>query len=85
MRVCELRLKEVVNIEDCKCLGCVADILFDPCSGCITDLVVPGPGKICGLFGRDTEYIIPWKQIIKIGPEIILVKICEDKFKKPCC
>ena len=50
MRICDLRQKEVINIKDCKRLGYVCDIEFDRKTGCITQLIVPGTGKICGLF-----------------------------------
>ena len=52
MRICDLKNKEVINVCDCKSLGCVVDIDFDECSGCITALIVPGPCRICGIFGR---------------------------------
>lgn len=45
MRFCELREKEVINCCSCKRLGCVADIEFDPCSGTIEAIIIPGPGK----------------------------------------
>lgn len=79
MRMYELREKEVVNVCDCKRLGCIADIIFDICTGCIEALIVPGPGRLGGLFGCDCEYIIPFECIKKIGPDIILVDICEEK------
>ena len=47
MRICDLRQKEVINIKDCKRLGYVCDIEFDRKTGCITQLIVPGTGKIC--------------------------------------
>ena len=28
-----------------------------------------------GLFGRETEYLIPWENIKKIGEDIILVEL----------
>ena len=43
-------------------------------------LIVPGPGKFCGFFGTDSEYVIPFACIKKIGPDIILVEIKEEKF-----
>ena len=55
MRVCDLHNKQVINTCDCKILGCVIDIDFDECSGCIKALIVPGPGRLCGLFGRDNS------------------------------
>ena len=47
---------------------------------CDRALIVPGPGKFCGFFGTDSEYVIPFACIKKIGPDIILVEIKEEKF-----
>lgn len=82
MRLCEFREKEVINCCDCKRLGCVVDIEFDCSCGQIEYIIVPGPGKICGFLGTDSEYVIPFSCIKKIGPDIILVEIKEEKFLK---
>lgn len=80
MRICDLREKEVINVCDCKCIGYVIDVDIDECTGLIRAIIVPGPGRIFGIFGRDFEYIIPWCDIVKIGPDVILVEIRkEDK------
>ena len=50
------------------------------CTGEIEAIVIPGPGKICGFFGTDCEYVIPFSCIKKIGPDIVLVEIKEEKF-----
>ena len=42
MRICELHNKQVINTCDCKILGCVADVEFNECTGCIKSLIVPG-------------------------------------------
>ena len=55
MRLCELKGKTVINDTDCCILGFVVDIDFDPSSGCILALIVPGPARLCGLLGRDFE------------------------------
>jgi len=81
MRLCELKEKEVVNIFNCRCLGFVVDIDIDPCEGCILALIIPGCGKIWGIFGRGSEMVIPWEQVVKVGPDIILVDIPEPKPK----
>ena len=47
-----MRDKEVINICDGKRLGCVMDLEFDACSGKIEKIIIPGPGKICGVFGN---------------------------------
>ena len=79
MRVCDLKQKEIINTCTCKSLGCPIDVEFDCHTGRIEALIVPGPGKICSLLGRDSEYIIPWDCILQIGEDIILVEIKEDK------
>lgn len=84
MRICELREKEVINICNCKCLGFVVDVDIDVCTGCVRALIIPGCGKMFGMFGRNNDLVIPWKQVIKIGPDIILVEIPEPKPPK-CC
>ena len=70
MRLSELRQKEVINIFTCNSLGCVCDVDFDDRNGCIRFLIIPGPGRFCGVFGRDTEFFIPWNSIRQIGKDI---------------
>lgn len=73
----ELRAKEVINIRDCKRLGKVSDFEFDECSGCIHKLIVPGnSNKLLNIFQCEQDYVIPYKNIRQIGPDIILVDIC---------
>jgi len=69
----DLRQKEIVNINDGARYGFVSDLELDPVQGRIIALVVPGPGRVLGVFGRDQEYRIPWEMITKIGDDIILV------------
>lgn len=84
MRVCDLRNKQVINACDCKILGCVVDIDFDECTGCICAIIVPGPGRLCSLFGRELEYIIPFQCVKKIGPDAVLVDVCLEKVTHKC-
>ena len=53
-------------------------------NGCILAIIVPGIPKLCGLFGRDTEYVIPFKCIKQVGDEIILVLVKEEDVIKKC-
>ena len=46
MSLSELRAKDVVNTLDGKRLGKVMDLEFDPCTGCVEALVVPGEFKV---------------------------------------
>lgn len=84
MKICNIRDKEVINVNTCKVLGFVSDIDFDVCTGCMVALIVPGPAKLCGMFGRDTEYVIPFKCVVRIGPDAILVDVCEEKVLEKC-
>ncbi len=79
MRICDLKQKEVINTCTCRCLGIPIDVEFECPEGRLTALIVPGPGKFCGIFGRESEYVIPWKCIRQIGADIILVDIDEEK------
>lgn len=81
MRFCEFQEKEVININNCRCLGCVRDLDIDEKDGCIIAIIILGPGKWCGCFGREFEFCIPWCKIVKIGPDIILVDIDENEVK----
>ena len=50
------------------------DLCIDTDTGRVTALMVPGPCRFLGLFGRDSDYIIPWCCIRRIGEDIILVE-----------
>lgn len=79
MRFCELQEKDVINVKDCKCFGRVRDLDLDECKGLICALIVPGPGKWFGCIGKEFELFIPWENVVKIGPDIILVDIDEKE------
>ena len=75
-RMYDLRQKEVINTNDGSRYGFVSDLDIDVTEGKIKSVIVPGPGRVLGVFGRDQEYKIPWDKIIKIGEDIVLVE-CE--------
>ena len=75
VRIYEMKQKEVVNVIDGTRLGYICDIVLDLETGNIIKIIVPGPGKVLGLFGKEMEYQIPWDSIKKIGEDIILVEI----------
>ncbi|MDD3413973.1 MAG: YlmC/YmxH family sporulation protein [Lachnospiraceae bacterium] len=79
MRYSELTNSEVVNIRTCRKLGYVCDLCFDCHSGQIQQLIVPGPCKFLGVFPGSSEYCINYSQIRQMGPDIILVDICEEE------
>ncbi|QEK11962.1 YlmC/YmxH family sporulation protein [Crassaminicella thermophila] len=71
----DLREKEIINIIDGRRLGFISDIEVNLEKGRIEALIVPGPGKILGIFGKDNDYVITWREIKKIGVDVILVEL----------
>lgn len=74
-RICDLKQKEVINVKDGCRLGYVSDVEIDLNCGCIQAIIVDGPCKIFGIFGKETEYIICWDDIKKIGDDIIIIDV----------
>ncbi|MCH5248951.1 MAG: YlmC/YmxH family sporulation protein [Lachnospiraceae bacterium] len=72
----EFKKKEVINLKNCQKLGRVTDFEFDECTGQIFKLVVSGNNKLAGFFSCEQDYIICYKDIKQIGPDIIIVDIC---------
>ena len=74
VRLTELRYREVINISDGTRLGFVSDAILDLTGGRVLALVVPGPARFFGRFGRESDYILPWESIARIGGDIVLIE-----------
>ena len=74
-RITELRDKEIINVCDGQRLGFVYDVMLNTESGQIVALIVPGPCRILGLFGRTDDYVIPWECIRRIGQDLSLIEV----------
>lgn len=72
-RIADLRHKEVVNIKDGTCLGCVNDVEIDTCCAKLVSIVIYGRLKCFGLFGRHDDIVIRWEDIEVVGEDTILV------------
>lgn len=72
-RMVELRYKEVINVCDGARLGYVGDVELVLPEGKANAIIVPGPCRFFGIFGRGEDYYIPWECIRQIGDDIILV------------
>jgi len=75
MRLSELRCKEIINVCTGQRLGYVCDADIEMPAGTLQALIVPGPCRFFGLFGREPDFLIPISCISRIGPDIILVDI----------
>lgn len=83
MRITQLHCKEVICINDGRRLGFVSDLDIRVPEGEVVAIVVPGPCRILGCFGRSDDFVIPWNCIKKVGPDIILVDIHPDDCRHP--
>ena len=72
-RFSDFQYKEVINVHTGQRLGFVSDAEVDVKEGRILSLIVPGPSRLCGVLGREDDYILPWSCICRIGEDIILV------------
>jgi YlmC/YmxH family sporulation protein len=75
MRFSELRCKEIINICNGQRLGYACDAEIEMPDGKLRALIVPGPCRFFGLFGREPDFLIPLDRISRIGTDIILVEI----------
>ena len=73
MRMRELRRKEVINITDGGRLGFVGDVDFHLPEGQAAALIIYGPARFFGLFGKGEDYSVSWDSIQRIGDDIILI------------
>ena len=74
MRLSDLQNKDVVNIEDGKKIGNIIDVIIDK-EGNMESLIVQKSKFITNLFSNKDEMEVKWKQIQKIGEDVILVSM----------
>ncbi|AST07622.1 MULTISPECIES: YlmC/YmxH family sporulation protein [Anoxybacillus] len=79
VKISELQQKDVVNVANGKRLGNIGDIDINLTTGQIEAIIIIGAGKVLGLFGRTDEIIIPWRDIVKVGADVILVRLDGDE------
>ncbi|OQR57926.1 YlmC/YmxH family sporulation protein [Bacillus sp. CDB3] len=75
IRISEFQMKDVVNVSDGKRLGNIGDIDFDIDTGKIRAVIISKQTRMLGLFGKEVEFVIPWEKIMKIGEDVILVRV----------
>ncbi len=80
MSFSELRAKEVINICDGRRLGRPIDLILSD-RACAEALVVPGQYSLKNMVkGFREGIVIPWKQIRRIGDDVILVELDASYF-----
>ena len=74
MRLSDLQTKDIVNINDGKRIGRKIDAVINE-AGVIEYLSIEKRGSLNNLFNKDKETTITFKQIKRIGEDVILVDI----------
>lgn len=75
MTVYELSQKDVIQIQSGENLGRVDDLVFEQETARISHLVLRGRPRWLGLFGRDEDLEIAWKDVQSIGADVIMVDV----------
>lgn len=83
VKISEFQIKDVVDVSDGKRLGNIGDIEINLTTGKIEAFVINGSGRVLGFFGKDEDVVIPWKNILKIGQDVILVRYKGKEAKIP--
>jgi len=79
MKISDFQTKDVINIVDGKKLGQVSNLELDLRQGRIDSIVVPTATRFFGMFGSGNDVIIPWRNIVKIGADVVLVRLDDAK------
>ncbi|MDI9438852.1 MAG: PRC-barrel domain-containing protein [Limnochordia bacterium] len=75
IRTSELRRLDVINVEEGRYMGSVCDVDLDPDTGRINALIVDEVKPLSFFFGaRHTDVEIPWRDIVLVGEDVVLVK-----------
>ena len=74
MRLSELQNKDIVNIENGAKIGTIIDVVVNS-DGNMLGLVVQKSKFFANMFSNHSEIEIRWKQIKKIGEDVILVNL----------
>jgi len=77
MNLSDLQLKEIIDISTGKRLGTIVDVIVDN-NGFIDKIILDNKKGKSKIFSTNKEDIyIQWKNIIKLGDDIILVDIMQ--------
>ncbi len=82
MYLSELEGKEIINLYDGTRLGTLgnAEVLFDPDTGTIKALLLPGFQGFLKFQNKD-DITIPWESISKVGADMMLVDLHPQKVR----
>lgn len=75
MRLSDLQNKDIVNVIDGKNIGNIIDVKINEEDGSIISLVIEPNRNFFSFRNKGVDTEIYWKNITKIGEDVILVNI----------
>lgn len=75
MLLSELQNKNIVSINDGRNMGNIIDVKIDEKTGDIVSLILETGKNFFSFSNKGMGLEINWKQIVKIGEDVILVNI----------
>ena len=75
VRLGELKIKEVIEVNNGNRFGYVGDVELDPGDGRVLGLIIPGRLRLFGLLGRERPIVIPWQAVCRFGEDTVLVDL----------
>jgi YlmC/YmxH family sporulation protein len=77
IRTSDLAEKDVITLKEGRNLGPISDIEVNLEEGRVEALLIPGTNRFLSFFGRENDLMIPWKDIVNIGIDVVLVEFRE--------
>ena len=75
MNLSDLQLKEIIDVSSGKRLGSIIDVIVDS-KGFISKIILDNRKNKSRIFSSNKEDVwIEWKNIVKLGDDIILVDV----------
>jgi YlmC/YmxH family sporulation protein len=78
----DLAEKDVINIKNGEVMGRFDDVEIDTRKGRITAFYIEEASKFIGMLGKTKPKRIRWEEILKIGMDVIIVNVDDDKNNK---
>ncbi len=73
IRISEMANLDVINLADGSIMGLIDDLEIDLKSGKVTGVIIPYDHGFWSFISGGSEHVVPWKNIVKIGDDVILV------------
>lgn len=69
----DFRSKSVINLNDAEILGYIRDVELNCDTGAVEAIIIPRRYRLFRRLTGNGDYVIPWKNIVRIGKKIVIV------------